>query len=82
MKFFNTKKQIDNTEYFQPAFVNNSLKRSYDGMLLLDFFAAKSMQSLIAGNETEVAKKSYEIANQMIEERKKYFNPPPDYYQS
>jgi|GEM_PF-4134167 hypothetical protein len=82
MKLFNKKQNTDNTKYFQPAFVNSNVKKSYDGMLLLDFFAAKALQSLIDSNQIDVAEKSYKIANEMIEERKKYFNPPPEYYYS
>ena len=47
----------------------------YAGMDLVDYFAAKAMQSILTGSWTisepfEVAKKSYEYANAMIKFKK------------
>jgi len=64
----------------QPAFVNKNLKRANDGMLLLDFFAAKAMESLIKKNHQSVAESAYKIAFEMIKERTKYFNPDDEYF--
>lgn len=50
----------------------------YEGMTLRDYFAAKAMQGLVEnkmrgilayGNELEMAKKAYEIADAMLKAR-------------
>lgn len=56
--------------------------RSFDaqtGMYLIDYFAAKAMQGLCAGDKSRAVQEpqalaaiSYQIASKMIEERKKY----------
>ena len=51
------------------------VKYHHEGMDLVDYFAAKAMQSILTGSWTisepfEVAKKSYEYANAMIKFKK------------
>lgn len=58
----------------KPAFPCNITS----GMTLLDYFAAKAMQSYVRVSSgsfcKDIAAKSYSMANLMLEERKKYDN--------
>lgn len=65
----------------EPAFPSNRDMRHnpdwdyVEGMSLLDYFAAKAMQSLVGIDnmaDTDIARQSYEIADLMLEERKKH----------
>lgn len=56
-----------------------------NGMTMLDYFAAKAMYGILAGDISddnpdekdfkELSRQSYEIAAAMLEERKKYLTP-------
>ena len=63
-----------------PAFPNeNGRVCEYSGLSLLDYFAAKAMQGIIATaigdgclNHNPIVKESYEIAIAMLKEREKH----------
>lgn len=67
-------------ETFEPAQGDAiTLKIKNSGIYLLDYFAAKAMQSMIlttvdmaSMTEQKIAKESYDYAAAMIDERKKY----------
>lgn len=74
-------------EYYPPAFPemydtrHEATFNTTEGMTLLDYFAAKAMNTLVCDigrHEAEAyercAERSYGIASAMIEERKKYIN--------
>lgn len=55
-------------------------ERKYYGMTLLDYFAAKAMQSMVNisstndGFEVELSRRAYIVATAMLNERGKYLN--------
>lgn len=56
-----------------PAFPAHTISM-YEGMTLRDYFAAKAMQGILAGNSTkvhEIAQASYTVADAMLKERSK-----------
>lgn len=56
-----------------PAFPAHTISM-YEGMTLRDYFAAKAMQGILAGNSTkvhEIAQASYIVADAMLKERSK-----------
>jgi hypothetical protein len=62
------------TKNKQPAFPSNPSMDEY-GMTMRDYFAAKAMQGLmpeysVEGWEKIVARKAYEVADEMMEARK------------
>lgn len=64
----------DNTPAF-PVFPETSAGHAvaFTGMTLRDYFAAKTLPALIAGNDTtaiKLAMASYELADAMMEARK------------
>ena len=79
-------------EYTQPAFANalatiDGHSHYETGMTLLDYFAAKAMQTICADIESHrvniygldaatIASVSYDVAAYMMEERKKYLQQP------
>lgn len=70
-----------NEDMQQPLFPNKMLNASGDGILLIDFFAVKAMEQLLIKDDVQnIPSKAYKIAKEMIEERKKYFNPSSTYY--
>ena len=55
-----------------PAFPHSRLGSDADGMTLRDYFAAKAMQGLCAGNSTDaqqIAKAAYIVADAMLKVR-------------
>lgn len=67
---------MSNNFEHKPAFPTNE-GDTYDGMELLDYFAAQAMQKLLVEHHGKnpiklIVATAYEIANAMIEERKKY----------
>lgn len=55
------------------AFPADTLKEDYSGMSLRDYFAAKvitgAFQNVSAGSQSELAKRAYEIADAMLNQR-------------
>ena len=57
----------------RPAFPSTPATTEWrEGITIRDYFAAKAMQGLLAmygNNQSELAKRAYEIADKMVEQR-------------
>ena len=57
------------------AFPSETVSETYSGMSLRDYFAAKvitgAYQNVSAGSQSELAKRAYEIADAMLNQREK-----------
>lgn len=58
------------------AFPADTVKEDYSGMTLRDYFAAKAITGAIfknanAGSQSELAKRAYEIADAMLNQRER-----------
>jgi hypothetical protein len=57
------------------AFPTDTVQEGYSGMRLRDYFAAKvitgAFQTISAGSQSELAKRAYEIADEMLKQREK-----------
>ena len=55
------------------AFPSETVNETYSGMTLRDYFAAKvitgASQKVSAGSQSELAKRAYEIADAMLNQR-------------
>lgn len=71
---------MSNYENHEPdnpsAFPRENIDEEKSGMFLLDYFAAKAMQTLLnknlAGSNNQISEKAYSIAEAMLKERSKH----------